>query len=156
MIRIDTAGINEVSTALKSLAGAMVSSELMGQLGQFAMTKIKARTMEGKDAEGRAFVPYSEDYKFFRAEKGHPTNKVNLFFNGQMLASMDTKTVGDDEVVIYFADSQQAAKAHGHNFGCAKTGLPQREFFALSSDDLEEMQSMVSAHINQEAGRYGL
>ncbi len=120
------------------------------------MVRIKARTMEGKDAQGRSFVPYSDDYKFFRAEAGHPVNKPNLFFRGHMLASMDVKTVGDDTAIIYFADTEQAAKAHGHNFGCSKTGLPQREFFALSAEDIKDMQAMVEDHISTETNKNGL
>ena len=147
MIKVDAKwdGIDNLVFSLNDLANNSVDKELMSQVGAYVMLQIKTRTLAGKDVSGNAFVPYSSDYAFFRDETGHDTSNVNLFFRGHMLAAMDANA-DDTSVEIYFNDAQQAAKAHGHNYGSAKTGLPQREFFALSEDDVEKIKDMIGDH----------
>lgn len=157
MIKFDVSenGSQRLSLALDALSSGIVDKALMTELGEYAMFRVKARTMQGKDASNQPFKPYSKDYAFFRESKGHQTSPVNLFFRGHMLAAMDVDA-DDTNATIFFNDQQQAAKAHGHHHGSAKTGLPERAFFALSDDDVDQLKQIITERIDKQVKDLGL
>ena len=121
--------------------------KLLYNLGFFGKTKILERTALGVDVDSKLFKPYSASYKFFRQSDkggGHPIDKVDLFFSGQMINSMTVKA-NSNKAVIYFAGQQQAKKAAGHHFGMNK--LPERKFFSLSASDVQGIEKMVDTYI---------
>lgn len=115
----------------------------MTEIGLFAMTRIKSRTVEGEDVDGTPFKPYSPKYAMFRQEHGHPTNKVNLTFTGSMLSSM-TFDPDADKVTLYFLNTTDE---HGGRNPLKAFFLNQeRRFFALSRKDIEDIVDIVERY----------
>ena len=81
-------GLPGISDKLTALSGGFGDKNLMSELATYLMSTIKLRTSKGKDVDNVLFEPYSPKYALFRQKKGHPTNKVTLFFTGSMMASM--------------------------------------------------------------------
>jgi hypothetical protein len=46
-------------------------------------------------------------------------------------------TVRPNYLKLYFRTPREGLKAHGHTYGNRRTGLPKRDFFALSKADLD-------------------
>ena len=89
---IDIRGIPEIQDKLDALSGSIGGKRLMSEIATFLMSEIKIRTSKGKDVDGVTFKPYSKRYAFFRQKKGHPIDKVTLFFTGSMMSSMTYTT----------------------------------------------------------------
>ena len=115
-----------------------MTDRIMGRMALEQIARIKLRTAEGVDVNGKAFDDYSAKWAEVRKKKGLQTDVVDLFFEGRMLAAMDYQVTDFGEVEIYFTDALQGAKAHGHTNGSDR--VPQREFFAISEEDQEQMQ----------------
>ena len=88
---VDIDGIQRLSNLTDRLSGGFGSKQLMSEIATFLITSIKLRTAKGVDYKGKTFDPYDPKYAMFRAGKGRPVNKVDLFFTGSMLSSMDYK-----------------------------------------------------------------
>lgn len=119
--------------------------------------EIHSRTLSGKDADGRPFREYSSGYKKRRAKKGRGSN-VNLTFRGNMLGSMQTRTVRSARGAllgrIYVPDqadpdpkvkATQLDKARWHMEGAGD--LPKREFFRLSNSQAKKLIKFIKEHL---------
>ncbi|MGD9156798.1 MAG: hypothetical protein PVG39_00190 [Desulfobacteraceae bacterium] len=147
-ISIDLVGITRIQRKLTLLQNSIFSRALMTEIGLFAMTRIKSRTVEGKDVDGTPFKPYSPKYAMFRQEHGHPTNKVNLTFSGSMLSSM-TFNPDADKVTLYFLNTYgfgAGNKSHTSNPKKAFFLNEERRFFALSGEDVEDIVDIVERY----------
>lgn len=142
-LRVIIHGLHSTKTALTEFGLTPVARRTMAQVGNFALLRIKERTLAGKDVHGKPFVPYSEKYMRFRKSKGRPTDDVDLFFSGGMMAAMQQRPI-ERGVQLFFASAQEAAKAHGHNTGFnGRNPSKKREFFALSDKDVNEIRDIV-------------
>jgi hypothetical protein len=131
-----------LSIGLDRLARNPIDSRLLSEIGEFVKFTIKVRTAKGLNVNGAAFDSYSAKWSLVRTKRGLPINKVDLFFSGGMMASM-THKVGVNSVEIFFLNSHEALKAHGHHFGTSR-GLPARPFFALSKNEIEQIKQMIT------------
>jgi hypothetical protein len=104
---------------------------------------IRARTLSGKDNQGRSFAPYSKSYRESEVYEAYgKSSKVNMELTGDMLASIDFETEGN-QITLLFDSSEDELKAFGHHSGmeghptlAGKT--PRREFFGISTGEIEE------------------
>jgi len=143
---IDISELEEVLlTRLEKFEKRIFSKALMTEIGNFAMTKIKVRTSEGKDVEGRYFKPYTAKYKMFRREKGLPTNVVDLFRTGSMLSSM-TYDPYERYVKIFFLNTSDEFNVK--NPKKAFFLNQKRRFFALSKDEVDKIVNMCIDYYN--------
>ena len=138
---IDINGIQSLKVLFEKLSGGVESKRLMSEIATFLITSIKLRTAKGKDVNDDDFDPYSKKYAMFRANKGHPINKVSLFFSGSMMSSMDYKATSD-KATIYFLNTEDRTGTSNPNK--AYWLNRKREFFALSDEDITEVENMVS------------
>jgi len=145
-VTIDLFGYEGIQEKLTLLQNSIFSRTLMTEIGLFAMTRIKARTVEGKDVDGTPFKPYSPRYAMFRQEHGHPTGKVNLTFTGSMLSSM-TFDPDASQVKLYFLNTQDESGVS--NPKKAFFLNESRNFFALSSDDIEDLMDIVERYFRR-------
>lgn len=138
---VDIKGLKGLRSVIDRLSGGLKSTRLMGEIATFLMTEIKLRTAEGKDVNSTAFDSYSNLYAMFRKKKGYPTDKVDLFFTGSMMSSMDYKATSTT-AILYFQNTQD--KFGGKNPEKAYWLNQKREFFALSAEDMNEVERMVN------------
>lgn len=103
---VEVIGAAELELKLDDIAMALVrNSALMGQLGSFINTSIKARTSQGMSAEGKPFEPYSARYAAWRSKVFKaPVDKVDLTLTGGMFIAL-TYTAEDDRVTSFFMDT---------------------------------------------------
>lgn len=145
-VSIDIRGIKSLENVLERLGGGISTTRLMKEVATFLMTRIKLRTAGGKDADGSTFIPYSPSYALFRRKKGHPTNKVSLFFTGSMMSSMSYKATSKT-AKLYFLNTKD--KFGGSN-PIKVAGLnKKREFFALSDSDKTKVENIVQEEIDR-------
>ena len=112
--------------------------------------------------------PYSKEYQDsleFKAagkSKGH----VNMRLSGDMMAAVDLLEVDGARITYGIEDSEQAAKAYGHQTGFK--GHPtlegtgnKREFFGITTDELkkyvlkefeQDIKTSSASNTNQEQG----
>lgn len=145
-VRISISGLTQLRILFDRLKGGVGSTKLMAEIATFLMANIKLRTAEGKDASGQLFEPYSDKYAMFRRKAGHPTNKVSLFFSGSMMSSMDYKATSTT-ATLYFLSTQD--KKGSSNPDKAYWLNKKREFFALSKEDIREVENMVDEEIDK-------
>lgn len=117
----------------KALREVIRRGTFKDDFGLKAIDVITERTLSGKDRYGDKFAPYSKSYKqsdvFEIYGKG---SRVDLKLSGEMLASMEVRSAGD-EITIKFVDALNAAKAHGHITGMSgRKGGVVRDFFGLT------------------------
>lgn len=127
------------------ILGVTDTTGLMGEIGNYLSTAILMRTSEGKDVEGVLFEPYSTSYRRTREKKGLPTDAVDLFFSGQMLNSL-TYEQTKDQVKLFFMNTPRGGdKASNPEIAFYNNEI--REFFGISSEEQEEVVSMVEDYI---------
>jgi hypothetical protein len=143
---IDINGRQSLKVLLDRLSGGVGSKRLMSEIATFLITSIKLRTAEGKDVNDKAFEPYSKGYAMFRSKAGYPTSKVDLFFSGSMMASMDYKATSDT-ATLFFRESED--KSGTSNPNKAYWLNKKREFFALSEEDQRAVEDMVDDSIDE-------
>ena len=135
----------EVRRALREITH---KDSFKNDFGSLAIDRIVERTLSGVDKNGKPFPSYSESYKksldFEIYKEG---SKVNLKLTGEMLASMEV-IPRLNGVVIQFADSLNASKAHGHITGMSgRKGGKVRDFFGLSQTEEDSiMRRVMSFH----------
>lgn len=135
IVSIKVIGERTVQEQLDDIADFLpLPKRALSNVAELWKEAIKRRTLDGVDASEATFVSYSPKYAAFRKKTGRTSGRVNLFYKGQMLAAMTHKT-SKNLIRIYFRSAREALKAHGHTFG--SKNLPQREFFALNSNDLD-------------------
>ncbi len=80
------------------------------RLAMLAIGRIKRRTGQGKDVEGRPFKPYSARYAAQRKASGRTASPPTLLLSGAMLGSMKVLRSSDREAVIGFEGTSAAAR----------------------------------------------
>jgi hypothetical protein len=68
---------------------------LMREIGRQAISAIRARTRMGRDADGRAFAPYSPGYAKLKG-----STSVDLTVSGDMLSALEIIDVTPTSVTI--------------------------------------------------------
>lgn len=135
---------------LQSLDGALDSSFLR-EASEYTILQIQKRTLKGKDADGKAFKPYSPQYRSFRIQKKRQGKPVNLFFHGDMFLAMtyDVKTLskGNMFAQLYFMNTSDRSGAK--NPQKAFFLHQDREFFALSKDDIDGIMRIARSHVRE-------
>lgn len=135
----DAGGIVSLLREVNDIAERWGRSDLVKQIGEWSKSIIQLRTLQGIDAEYRGFKPYSQMWAKVRHSFGLPTSPVDLWFTGTMLDAM--KVVGGgEEAEIMFTDHDSGEIAMEHTEGI---GVPQREFFAFSLEEVEEMAKQL-------------
>lgn len=137
-------GSEKLTKLLNRIEAQIATRELMSQIGNLLMLRIKERTGEGKDVEGDLFLPYSAGHAKRRAGKGLPTNIVDLFFTGSMMSSM-TFDVGRESVRLFFMPTVD--KTGSSNPEKAYFLDQKRQFFAISSDEIAEIEELAGNYL---------
>ncbi len=127
-----------------SRSGTLFPDALKDELGHYVITRIQARTAEGKDANGKPFTPYDIAYARWREQHGHPAKKVNLFLTGSMMASMTYET-GPDFVRIFYPNTNDPKGVS--NAAKAFWLSEDRLFHALSAQDKSGVQGIIDQFI---------
>lgn len=96
----------------------------------------------GEPSKSGKTVKYGS-YADYKAAIGRGATP-QLSVSGQMLAAIQVGTLGPNHAFLFFSSREEAAKAHGHEFGTTTT---QRSFF-----DLSDFASDVA--MREEALRY--
>lgn len=154
-IKTEMEGAERLLELLGKIKRGMNTREIMGKMAANAVTAIKDRTLEGKDAKGKDFEGYSDKYLAFKKERGAEffSGGVNLFDGGDMLGSMQhtvrTSKKGRVAADIIFTRSSEALKASGHHVGNPKRGLPKREFFSLGADGRMAIAVTIKKHLEE-------
>ncbi len=140
----------------KSLRQLVRRSDFKDDFGLAAIDVITERTLEGRDQYGERFAGYSKAYKESAAfEIYGKGSRVDLKLSGEMLASMQVRSAGD-EITINFVDSLNAAKAYGHITGMSgRKGGVVRDFFGLSKEEEDKiMKDLVERYARGDAFEY--
>jgi len=132
---------SETSLIIKVKSGAKMklTADALESIAAQAIRVIERRTAAGKDKDGNAFKPYSQEYikSDAFAAAGKSPGSVNLRLMGEMMTSLEVLKATSGRAVIGFEDDEQRAKAHGHITGKDGTGqLPVRNFMGLSREEL--------------------
>jgi len=107
--------------------------------GQRILRHVLARTAAGKDADGRAFAPYSAAYA---KRKGVDPASVDLRSAGRgphMLDDLAVVEVSDEGVVVGFANPAMDDRAD-----YIVNGRTPRNFMALEDSFLDEIVSFIA------------
>lgn len=136
-------GLNRTERTLRKIENFSEYPDraLLYEIGLFMQTRIKVRTSEGKDVDGKAFEPYSPAYALFRSKEQHPVSKVNLLFSGSMMSSM-TFEIGQEQrsVLLFFLNT--ADETGARNPAKAFFLNEKRTFFSLSEQDVNDIVEM--------------
>lgn len=126
MISIDAKKLRADLTAIRKASGELrtevAGEDVMVGLAEQAATIVQARTQRGVDADGQAFVPYSEGYAERRRKKGRGT-RPDLTFSGRMLGAMTGKFLFYRKSAVVFLRGEEANKAAGNSH--------RRDFFDI-------------------------
>lgn len=125
----------------------------VGKMTQDALAYINQRTVRGKDADEKSFVPYSDSYAAYRISKGRKAKPVDLLWTGGMLRSMQWKTeVTASKVlgIIYFADATEAQKARYLMDGIPRKDRSDnaRNFFAFGEKLTKRLRRIFGESID--------
>lgn len=90
------------------------------RLAMLVIGRIKRRTGQGKDVDGRPFVPYSARYARQRKAAGRNASPPTLLLSGAMLGSMKVLRSTDREAVIGF-EGTSAALRYGRRTRVVRT-----------------------------------
>lgn len=143
---VDIRGLKGLKDKIDRIENSIFSKSLMSEIGLFSMTKIKERTLQGKDADNTTFAPYTPKYAILRQLKGFPINKVDLTRTGSLLSSM-TFDPDNKQVDIYFLNTEDPS---GGNNPLKAVGLSKkRNFFALSSEDINGIMKIATDYYHK-------
>lgn len=124
-------------------------------IGQAIIDRMVDRTQSGqgirfsKDGKGvplKLKSPYSktyadsDDFKAF----GKSRSNVNMTLTGDMLASIDIKSIGENEITIGITETEERAKAFNHQTGDT---VPSRPFFGVSKKELGDIKRQFGSDI---------
>jgi phage gpG-like protein len=133
----------KLKKALATITSDKTYRKLTAKIGSYVETRIKLRTAQGMDFNEKKFTPYkSKAHKRKRKERGLPINLVDLNFKGNMMGALTHKVIGSDTALIHFSDTQQAKKAHGHNYALPKS--KPRKFMGINQHDVRKINDMVA------------
>jgi hypothetical protein len=124
--------------------GKKASIDELEAFAQEAIERIRSRTLDGEDINGRSFAQYSESYA---KQKGVSRNSVDLFLEGDMLESLDYE-IDEDKgtVTIKVLGDLQVKKGYNHHVG---DRLPKRSWFGLTPREADEIASTVESTTEQ-------
>jgi hypothetical protein len=142
---IEIHGIEGLIDRFRLMGNELITTELLDEIALYIISQIQARTSGGEDVDGNSFTPYTPEYSAFRDRTGHPTDKVNLFYTGSMLASMTFDT-SQDEVEIFFQNTTDPSGSPNPLKAFALN--EERRFFAISVDEQDEIEEIVREHLN--------
>jgi hypothetical protein len=130
----------QLEVDLDDMFGTLVpdSSSFRQSVGQAIIDKIRERTENNVDVNGKSLKKYSKTYvesDEFKAY-GKSEGNVNMKLTGDMLGLMDIIDEKKNKIVIGWTDGGDAAKAYNHVTGDT---VPKRNFFGLPQSDLEEI-----------------
>lgn len=131
--RIELRGVPTIARKIRRLEKSAFSYLMMREIGVFAISEIKQRTILGEDASGISFKPYSKAYAKWREKKGYKSRPVDLSLTGSLLSAM-TFTSDKDTTNIFFLNTSDPTGSR--NPEKAFFLNQDREFFALSSKDV--------------------
>jgi hypothetical protein len=137
-------GVEELQARLDRTAANITTKRLMAEIALFLRTRILERTAAGVDVNEHDFEPYSPEYEFVRSAAGLPTEVVDLFFTGSMLSSLTSEET-DSQTTLFFINSED--KFGGSNPAKAYYLNEDREFFAMSADDVETITEVARMNI---------
>ena len=127
------------------------STELRQAVGQAIIDRIRERTADNIDKDGKRFPNYSQEYadSIEFAAYGKSKSDPNLKQTGDMLGLMDIIEEKKNKIVIGWTDSEQAAKAHGHitgNVGVVRDflGLPEKDLKQIAEDFMPMVEDAVA------------
>lgn len=137
-------GIDELNKTVNNLVKDI--SDLPAEIVKVLSTirnNILNRTKSGKSVDGEEFKEYSKNYQAIRQGSNRQASPVSLTWTGNMLRSMKVFKVKDGGE-IKFNDSSANDLAVKHNEG---RGVPKREFFGLSKDNIEYIDKKLGISI---------
>ena len=147
---VEIQGAAELVLKLKDVEMALVrNSKLMGQLGNLVNTRIKARTSEGRSAEGKPFEPYSPAYAVWRKAAGYPTSHVDLTLTGGMFSAL-TYTAENDRVTSFFMDTPDKRNPKVSNPEKAFYNQQLRNFFSINAEEVKEVEKMIKDYVDRQ------
>lgn len=156
-------GLAPLFRKLQGMQSIFRSEAIWSEVGHAVRAAILLRTARGVDADGKKFDGYSAGYKLYRKKHGRPVGKVNLFWSGTMLNSMDQAPLPRGGVRLYFQPTQapdyptgkyakkprvspkSPAKAyylHTHN-------TKPRKFFAMGRQDIIQVKKILVAVLEE-------
>lgn len=136
----------ELTIDLNELFGAEVDQALAEVVGTEIRDQIVAFAENGRNAKGKSFKKYDEDYiesEEFRAA-GKSENDVNMTLYGDMLSQLEIIRNEQGVITLGWEDSTQKKKAYAHMTGfkghpTIKNG-PKREFLVVSQKLLGDVK----------------
>jgi hypothetical protein len=145
-------------------AGILSNDRLMREVGDLAVSLIRKRTEQGKDADGAPFLPLSAAYAERRQKAGYGTTS-NLTLSGGMLGGMRVVEVSANKVTLGFTgDSQRSGrggtlvqrsrevggnpKAFWHNVTGAGPSRTKRRFFDLMPSEVQAITAAVQRYLD--------
>jgi len=152
MSTIELTGLKGLTRKITALRDAPFRDMMLGDIGMYAMTRIKRRTLKGEDVHGLDFTPYSKGYAVERGKRDFPVKPVDLTRTGSMLSAM-TYDTNRDSVDIFFMNTQgpEAPGYKNKERNPAKAFFlhQDREFFELSQDDIKGIKDIVNDYYDK-------
>jgi hypothetical protein len=141
-----TESLDEMSQSfnLQEILGYEPTLFQLEMFGELAIDKIRERTEDGKDVNGRKFAPYSKQYA---EQKGVSRFNVTLIDDQEMVEAINAEVVGEN--VLVSIDDDQLGKAYGHQSGYEGHPYlngPKRRWFGLNTNEVKE----IAKKVNQE------
>ena len=142
----------EVKRFFKKLEKDMpdIIRESLAKASAFGSLRIEERTLQGKDADGNRFRPYSKRTIESRKKRGRKTSFVDLFDSGRMLGSLTFKSSAS-KGQIFFRRQEEGEKAFFHDSGIGK--LPRRPFFAIGNKEEDKIKKIFFDNISRRTAR---
>lgn len=126
-------------------ADLSANRDLKLAIGQAIIDRIRERTQDSKDVNGRTFAGYDEDYKDSDTFKAFgKTSKVDMTLTGNMLSQMDIVAEDSNAIKIGWDDETETKKAYNHNTGDTVT---KRQFFGITVQELAQIQRDFASEI---------
>jgi len=127
------------------------STEFRQSVGQAIIDKIRDRTANGINKDGKRFKDYSTEYSnsIEFAAYGKSKGQPNLKQTGDMLGFLDIIDEEKNKIVIGWTDENEAGKAHGHITGSVGVtrdflGLPDSELKVIVADFMPDLRDAVA------------
>lgn len=130
----DKSGLKELAENFSSNLKSRLDS-----LGDKLRTDIITRTQGGTDANGQSFAPYRPFTVAQKIKKGQQISPVNLTDSGEMLASIQSQTENNNEIVIKITAKEEVAT----ELQTGRSDMQPREFFALDDAQVDEIVEQV-------------
>lgn len=143
---LEIRGLTELIQRFGHTEENLFSKNLMSEIATRVIFWIQRRTQSGVDVTGRRFKPYTPQYKLFREKSGRSGDTVNLFFTGSMMSSM-THSAMEYTANIFFQNTTDSSGARNPLKAFALN--QERRFFALSSEEQDKIEEIVSDHIEE-------